>query len=877
MHSLPLVAAFLVFAASTTPALLAQRGTQATVAPTPVPNITDPVIYTDASKPVEARVADLVRRMSLTEKALQLGNVAPAIERLGVPRYDYWNEALHGVARAGTATVFPQAIGNAATWDPALIKAMGDVIAVEGRAKYNDSVAKSGGTARYYGLTFWSPNINLFRDPRWGRGQETYGEDSFLTARMGVAFIQGVQGDDPNYYKALAAAKHYVVHSGPEPSRHTDDIHPSEVDLYDTYLPHFEAAVREGRVGSVMGAYNRVNGESASGSKFLLTDLLRNKWGFQGYIVSDCDSIADIYRRPPQGHALVATAEEAAAVALLAGLDLNCDFGRGGPFTVLPAAVAKGLVTEADVDRALTRVLTYRFKLGMFDPADKVPYSKYTLADLDTPAHSALSLRAARESIVLLKNTGVLPLDQTKLKRVAVIGPNATSLPVLLGNYNGAPTAPVTILAGLRAALGAGVEVTTTEGVPYVSGYGQRAPARGARGARGAPPPFPTAAQLRTDLGLTADQLTRIQPMVDAIAKLQAENSADEIQANELRNQQFTAINAVLTEAQRTQFATVLAGGAVTPLSGPGTPEFAAAVQLAREADAVIFVGGLLAVIDASPAIPRVPGLEGEETQTPFDGFLGGDRTKIELPAIQTEMLKALHATGKPVIFVNCSGSAMAMPWEAANLPAIVQAWYPGQNGGTAIADILFGKVNPSGRLPVTFYASTADLPDFKDYSMKNRTYRFFTGKPLFAFGHGLSYTKFSYAAKVASPAVANNGTIQVSVDVSNTGAFDGDEVVQVYARQVGLNDPARARQVLVGFQRVAVAKGQKTTVNIAVPTSALRHWDTARKDYVVDMATYELQVAAASDDIRVTLLVRIDAPPTLVELAPEAPAVAAN
>jgi beta-glucosidase len=825
---------------------------------TVIPTITEPAIYKDASQPVEKRVADLIRRMSLQEKARQLGDTAPAIERLGIPRYGWWNEALHGVARAGTATVFPQAIGNAATWDPALIKAMGDVIAVEGRAKYNDSVAKGNGTARYFGLTFWSPNINIFRDPRWGRGQETYGEDPFLTARMGVAFIQGVQGDDPTYYKALAAAKHYVVHSGPEPGRHTDDIHPSEVDLYDTYLPHFEAAVREGRVASVMGAYNRVNGESASASKFLLTDLLRTKWGFQGYVVSDCDSIKDIYLKPPSGHALVATAEEAAALALLAGMDLNCDFGRGGPFTVLPAAVAKGLVTEADVDRALTRVFTYRFKLGMFDPPEKVPFSKYTLADLDTPAHSALALQAARKSIVLLKNTGVLPLDPARLKRVAVIGPNATSIPALLGNYNGTPTAPVTVLAGIRAALGTGVEVTTTEGVPYVSGYGQRAAPRGARGARGAAtPPFPTVPQLRTDLGLTADQVARITPMVEAIAKIQAENSADQIQANELRNQQLTAINAVLTEAQRTQLATLVAGGTVTPLSGPGTPEFTAALALAREADAVIFVGGLLAAGLSGANNP--PGLEGEETQTPYDGFLGGDRTKIELPAIQTEMLKALHATGKPVIFVNCSGSAMAMPWEAANLPAIVQAWYPGQNGGTAIADILFGKINPSGRLPVTFYASTADLPDFKDYAMKNRTYRFFTGKPQFAFGHGLSYTKFAYAAaKVAAPTVASTGTIKLSVDVTNTGARDGDEVVQIYARQPGLSDPARPQQALVGFQRVTLAKGEKKTVEISIPATALRHWDTAKKDYVVDAAAYELRVGAASDDIRATATVSI-------------------
>jgi beta-glucosidase len=508
----------------------------------------------------------------------------------------------------------------------------------------------------------------------------------------------------------------------------------------------------------------------------------------------------------------------------------------------------------------------------MFDPPDKVPFSKYTLADLDTPEHAALALKAARESIVLLTNNGVLPLDKSKLKRVAVIGPNAASTPMLLGNYNGTPTAPITVLDGIRAALGAGVEVTTGAGVPYVTGYGQRGVgARGSRGARGGAaattlaPSFPTLAQLQTGLGLTPEQAVQLQPIIDAIFRLQNEPQTDQIQANELRNQQLTALNAVLTERQRAQFASLLSSGAATPASGPGSPDFTAAIELARDADAVIYVGGISAQ------------LEGEEMQTNYDGFSGGDRTKIELPAVQTELLKALHATGKPVIFVNCSGSAMAMPWEADHLAALVQAWYPGQAGGTAVADVLFGKVSPSGRLPVTFYRSTADLPDFKDYSMKNRTHRFFTGQPLFAFGHGLSYTTFAYTnAKIAAPQVANDGTIKVSVELTNTGACDGDEVVQIYAKESGLTDPARAQQSLVGFQRVTLAKGQKEFVEISIPASVLRHWDVTKQDYVVDAASYELRIGAASDDIRATVLVRVNSPIS-AELAAKSATVAAN
>ncbi len=725
---------------------------------------TPSALYLDSAQPVDRRVADLVGRMTLAEKISQLVNAAPGIPRLNLPPYNYWNEALHGVARAGTATVFPQTIGMAAMWDPALLQQVADTIATEARGKYHDALQTGPWTTQqlqYYGLTFWTPNLNLFRDPRWGRGQETYGEDTFLTGRMGVAFIEGLQGDDPHYLKALACAKHFAVHSGPESTRHTFNAQPTEVDFYDNYLPHFEAAVREARVGCVMGAYNEVYGASASASPLLLTDLLRTRWGFQGYVVSDCDAVGDIYRT----HHLVPTAAAAAALALKAGDDLNC----GTTYNSLAAAVQQGLVTAPDLDQALRRVLTGRFRLGMFDPADRVPFSKYTLADVDTAANSALALQAARESIVLLKNTGMLPLNRSKLKRLAVIGPNADSLLMLLGNYNGTPSRPVTILQGIRAATaGRGIQVDYAPGCPTVAAAGPRGGRRG-----GAPAP--------------------------------------------------------------------------TEPTGPSSPDFQAALALARDADAVIFVGGISAQ------------LEGEEMSVNLEGFAGGDRTRIELPGVQTALLQALAATGRPVVLVNCSGSAMAMPWEAENLPAIVQAWYPGENGGTAVADILFGDANPAGRLPVTFYRATTDLPAFDDYRMANRTYRYFTGQPLYAFGHGLSYTTFQYSGLLVTR--PDGRFARIRVDVANTGDRDGDEVVQVYARTPGPDSP---RRQLCAFRRVSVPKGKRVMVELDVAAEALRHWDPVKKAYALAAGVYEFEIGAASDDIRVTAQVPLAAEQSL-------------
>ncbi|HKW27947.1 MAG TPA: glycoside hydrolase family 3 C-terminal domain-containing protein, partial [Verrucomicrobiae bacterium] len=576
------------------------------VAALQAPAIKGPPYWKDPSLPLSTRVNDLIRRMSLAEKVQQLRNGAPAIPRLGVPAYNYWNECLHGVARAGIATVFPQAIGMAATWDTPLIHQEANVIAVEARAKHNEYVLTHGGNcAQYFGLTFWTPNINLFRDPRWGRGQETYGEDPLLTARMGVAFIRGLQGDDPKYLKAVACAKHYAVHSGPEPDRHRFDAVPSDRDLHETYLPQFEAAVREGHVGGVMGAYNSVDGEPACANPYLLTDLLRKQWGFDGYVTSDCGAIYDIWAN----HKFVETPAEAAAAAVKAGDDLCC----GTDYNALVLAVQKGLISGQEVDQALRHLLEIRFRLGLFDPPASVPYSQILFSKNNSPEHQALALRVARESMVLLKNDGLLPLNRAKIKRIAVIGPNANSVPMLLGNYNGTPSNPVTILDGIRNAAGPDIAVVYQPGCP---------------------------------LALRKDDSNQ-----------------------------------------------------------PDTAMTAAAVNAAKSADAVVFVGGISAQ------------LEGEEMTRAngFVGFSGGDRTQIELPSVQTDLLKALHDTGKPVVFVDCSGSAIAMPWAAKKLPAILQAWYPGQAGGQAVAEVLFGDVNPAGRLPVTFYRSTSDLPPFDD------------------------------------------------------------------------------------------------------------------------------------------------------------------
>jgi beta-glucosidase len=734
--------------------------TAETAAALKVPVVSGPEIWKDPSQPIDARVRDLVSRLSLKEKALLLTANTPAIPRLGIPAYSHRNECLHGV-EGGMATAFPQAIGMAATWDPSLIHEEAEVIATEGRAVHNDYIAKhDGNSGEHVGLNFYSPNINIFRDPRWGRGQETYGEDPFLTARFGVAFIRGLQGDDPKYVKALACAKHYAVHSGPESERHVFDSRPPERDLYETYLPAFEAAVRQGHVGSAMGAYSSLNGVPCCADPFLLTDLLRKQWGFNGVVFSDGGAIGDIWMR----HKYVASPEEAAAAAVKAGCDVSSGGmegkGGGAAFSFLPAAVARRLISEKTVDAAVSLELTMRFRLGMFDPPSQVPWSNLTLADDNTPAHQALALKVAEESIVLLKNNGLLPLNRDAIKRIAVIGPNADSTNALYGNYHGNAFQLVTVLDGIKQIAGPNIEVSYATGCPLA-----------------------------------------------------------------------------LKES-----------GSNRP-----TPEMTAqAIAAAKAADVIIFVGGLNLNLEQEESKP---------TKDDFQGFYCGDRTRIELPSPQEDLLKALKATGKPVIFVNCSGSAIAMPWEAKNLPAIVQAWYPGERGGIAVGKILFGDVNPAARLPITIYRSTADLPPFTDYSMSNRTYRYFSGKPLFAFGHGLSYTTFKYSdPNLENKLIGPDDTIHVSFTVKNTGKRDGDEVAQVYFRHLNSTVP-QPKMALCGFKRIHLASDDKTEVTIDIPAKQLRYWDTIKHQYVVAPGRYELLIGAASDDIRLRKPLKISEP----------------
>ncbi len=715
-----------------------------------VPDVGDAPVWRDPSQTLPARANDLIRRISLAEKVAQLQNDAPGIPRIGLPAYNYWNEALHGVANNGIATVFPEPVGMASTWNPELVRQEGHVIGVEGRAKFNDYVSKHGGDAKWWtGLTFWTPNLNIFRDPRWGRGQETYGEDPYLTGVLGVEFIKGIQGDDPIYMLAMACAKHYAVHSGPEADRHRFDATPSERDLYETYLPQFEMAVREGHVGGVMGAYSALNGVPDCANPFLLTDLLRKQWGFDGYVVSDCDAIHDIWGR--KQHHYVDTPEEAAAAAVKAGCNLCC----GGDYNALVRAVQKGLITEREIDQALYYTLWTRFKLGLFDPVEKVPYSKISLNDNDTPEHRQLALQVARQSLVLLKNDGILPLDRSRLKRIAVIGPNGNSRSMLYGNYHGSASHPISILDGIRQTAGTNIEVTFAPGSPVTTKLG-------------------TAAWSRQD-----NETTR--PLSDLNAE---------------------------------------------------------ALGQATNADLIIYVGGI------------TPAQEGE----------GFDRDSIELPEVQEKLVRALQATGKPIVMVNCSGSAVALPWEAEQLPAILQAWYPGEEGGRAVGEVLFGDVNPSGHLPLTFYRATADLPSFTDYSMSDRTYRYFSGEPLFAFGHGLSYTQFEFTnGKIESERILAGSTAKVTFSLKNSGSRDGDEVAQVYFRHVNPAVP-QPKLALCGFTRVHLNPSESSQVAVEIPAQRLRYWDTGKKQYVVEPGDYQILIGAASDDIRLQLPMTITA-----------------
>ncbi len=830
-------------------------------------------VYLDPAQPQDARIHDLVARMTLEEKASMMRNTTPGVPRLGIPKYDWWNEALHGVARAGEATVFPQAIGLAAMWDESLHHEIAGVIGIEARAKFNAAAGTSHEGMIFYGLTFWSPNINIFRDPRWGRGQETYGEDPFLTARLGVAFVKGLQGDNPNYLLAAACAKHFAVHSGPEPERHIFNVAPPEADLYETYLPAFEALVREGKVEAVMTAYNSLYGQPCSVNPLLYSLLA--KWGFNGHVTSDCGSIEDLIRT----YKLAEDEAAAEAMSLKAGLNVRC----GWEPVALVDAVKRGLLSEAELNYRVGALLRTMFRLGFFDPKEKVPFNQIAPSENNTPAHAALALKATRESLVLLKNDGTLPLAKEKLKRVAVIGPNADSVTVLLGNYNGKPTAPVTVLAGLKAALGDGVQVEYAHGCDYgsVPAGVRPIPRTGLRNQENTGlmgeyfanaelkgPPVISRRDRPVNFDWSKDKLPAGAPKENLSARWQGELVTSLGGDYQLVVKARGGIRLVLdgetliddwTPGEKTRTVTrKLPENTTLPLKleyyqagGPALislqwalPETTdwrdRAVAAAKAADVVIFAGGISAQ------------LEGEEMTVDYEGFAGGDRTRIELPPIQEELLKLICATGKPVVFVNMSGSAIALPWIDEHVNAIVQAWYPGQAAGTAIADVLLGNYNPAGRLPLTFYRATEDLPPFENYDMAGRTYRYFKGKPLYPFGHGLSYTKFSYSNFKVSPVV--KGRVAVTVDVTNSGARDGEEVVQFYA----VPPAARENEALCGFQRINLAKGETKTVGITVPATALRRWSAEKKDYVIPAGEWEIRAGASSSDIRQSAKVKL-------------------
>jgi beta-glucosidase len=807
-------------------------------------------VYLNPNLPAEARAADLVHRMTLEEKASQLVNQARAIPRLGVPAYDWWSEALHGMANTTGVTSFPEPIGLAATFDTAAIHEMAVDASIEARIKHAQAVAENGGNSPIFaGLDFWAPNLNIFRDPRWGRGQETYGEDPFLTARMGVAFVTGMQGDDPHYYRVISTPKHFVVHSGPEPTRHFTDVDVSKHDEMDTYLPAFRAAVTEGKAGSVMCAYNAVDGEPACANQFTLEDQLRGAWGFQGYVVSDCGAVRDIF----ENHHYRPTQAQASAVSLQRGMDNECiDFRAkvtdNHDYKPYIDAVQDGYLKESEIDQAVIRLFTARIKLGMFDPPEMVPYTKINPDELDSAAHRDLALKLANESMVLLKNDGVLPL-KTKGAKILVVGPLAEQTKVLLGNYNGIPSHAVSILEGIKKEF-AGDSVTYMQGTGFLSKHADPVPSDvlttdGQPGVKAtyfsqnivnftngvsqestpilatrAEPGIDMTAHPVPDAAINAQPLTArweatLTPKETGDYNLGVETDAFfrvfvdgrsvvianyphgiEVQTGRVHLDAGTPYK-LLVEYQRTNSAAPhlkLVWGKIDRNVDP------AVVAAAQKTDVVVAVVGITSE------------LEGEEMNVNEPGFVGGDRSSLDLPGPERSLLETLGTAHKPLVAVLTNGSALAVNWANANANAILDAFYPGEEGGDAVAQTLSGTNNPAGRLPVTFYKGADQLPSFEDYSMKGRTYRYFTGTPLYRFGYGLSYTKFSYSnLTVPAGAVAAGKTVTVQATVTNTGSRAGDEVAQLY---LSFPDVAGAPlRALRGFERVHLEPGASATV----------------------------------------------------------------
>ncbi len=816
----------------------------------------------------EERIEDLLGRLTLEQKIAQTLHNAPAIDTLGIPAYNWWNECLHGVARAGVATVFPQAIGIGATFNEPLVHHMATVISDEARAKHHQALRDSS-YGIYEGLTFWTPNINIFRDPRWGRGQETYGEDPYLTSRLGVAFVKGLQGDNEQYFKTIATPKHFAVHSGPEPERHSFNATTNEIDLHETYLPAFEATVREGKAFSVMGAYNAYNGVPACASEFLLQDLLRDKWGFKGYVVSDCGAIRDIHMY----HNYTETAAEAAALAVKAGCELNC----GSTYNALFEAVKKGFITEKEIDEALRKLLEARFRLGMFDPPELVPFAQIPYEVNNAPKHDSLARVVAQQSIVLLKNNGILPLKKD-IAKIVVIGPNANDTRVLLGNYNGTPANPVTGLSGVKTTVAEKTEImyaagcnltdmrpvmSTTPGEWFFTEEGK--PGFNAQYFKNPDllgNPFAQRRELEINSPWTLKALENLPKDTFSVrwtAQLKIPEDATyyfsitgddgyrlfldgKLLIKDWEKQApDTKTASTFLESDRTyelviEYFESSGGEEITfQMAKANTDIFADAVNAAKKADVVLFYGGLS------------PLLEGEEMDVDAPGFEGGDRTSIALPKVQTELLKRLKATGKPVVLVLMNGSAVAIPWEKENLDAIVEAWYPGQQGGNAIADVLFGDHNPSGRLPVTFYNSTEELPPFRDYSMQNRTYRYYKGEPLFPFGFGLSYSEFEYSQPVIrNTEISKTDSLYVSFTIANISDIPGHEVAQVYLLNKSLPEDYPEKE-LVSIIRETLAAGEVKEISVTLKPEDLEHYDPASGVETVMEGTYEIMVGGSS------------------------------
>ncbi len=828
----------------------------------------DVPVYLDPSQPINVRVDDLISKMTLEEKASQLVNQARAIPRLQIPEYDWWSEALHGVANAGTATVFPEPIGLAATFDAPLIHEMAVVIGTEARAKYNQAV-RAGRRDIMEGLDFWSPNINIFRDPRWGRGQETYGEDPFLTGRMGVAFVTGLQGDDPKYYRVISTPKHFAVHSGPEPSRHSIDVKVSKHDEEDTYLPAFRATVTEGKAGSVMCAYNRVNGEPACASTFLLQDQLRGAWKFNGYVVSDCDAVVDVFK----GHQFTKSMPEAAAAVLKRGMDNECaDFFTkatdNSDYVKYLDAVKQGLLTEQDLDVALKRLFTARMRLGMFDPPEMVKYAQIPDSEIDSDAHRELALRTARESIVLLKNDGVLPFG-AEIRKIAVVGPLAESESVLYGNYAGTASRATTALEGIRKQF-AGASVTFVPGMNFLRKEtlvptSALSTADGQPGLKGEY--FSSKDFEGTPQVVRVDEVVSFQPfhpepsaltpppgmkdfavrwtgfltfpesgtyrvgMVGSMNRLWLDGKLI-VDDFILHDPKPTTTTIQLQKGHR--YAVKIEygqGGTATKLVWLPiiTEPIVEAVSSAKQADSVVAVVGITSQ------------LEGEEMQVDVPGFKGGDRTSLDLPKEEEDLLEALGKTGKPLVVVLMNGSALSVNWAAQHASAILDAWYSGEEGGTAIAQTLAGVNNPAGRLAVTFYKGLEQLPPFEDYSMRNRTYRYFEGKPLYPFGYGLSYSQFEYSNLKLSTSELNAGdSLEVDFEVENTNHREGDEVVQLYLSFPKL--PGAPLRALRGFTRIHVGPDETQHVHFTVDPRNLSFVNAAG-DRLVAAGAYRVSV----------------------------------